>query len=171
MTSSGLSAYAQSVDGANQMSLALERILSPVFGHPVEGGEQEERLNIAVIFTSADSTVAALKRAGALASSLGARIVLLATQVVPFPLPLDSPPVLIDWNENRFRAIAGESPVETVVRLYLCRDRIETLKAALSPKSVVVIGGRKKRWPFTAEKTIARQLRRAGHEVIITETE
>ncbi len=153
------------------MSLALERVLSPAFRQPSPAGENKKTLNIAVIFTSVESTIAALKRAGVLASSLGARIVLLAPQVVPYPLPLDSPPVLIDWNENRFRAIAAESPVETVVRLYLCRDTIETLKAALKPKSVVVIGGRNKWWPFIKEKAIARQLRRAGHEVILTEPE
>src|SRR5215471_14282864 len=117
------------------MSLALEKVVSPVFRRPAPSGTNDQRLNIAVIFTSVESTMAALRRAGVLASSLGGRIVLLAPQVVPYPLPLDSPPILIDWNENRFRAIASASPVETVVRLYLCRDKMETLKAALSPKS------------------------------------
>jgi len=153
------------------MSLALEKVIRPVVGRPPSSGTNDQRLNIAVIFTSVESTMAALRRAGVLASSLGGRIVLLAPQVVPYPLPLDSPPILIDWNENRFRAIASASPVETVVRLYLCRDKMETLKAALSPKSLVVIGGREKWWPFSSERTTARQLRRAGHEVIITETE
>ena len=55
-------------------------------------------------------------------------------QVVPYPLPLESPPVLIDWNERRFRVIADESPVETTVRIYLCRDRLETLTAVLKPE-------------------------------------
>ena len=54
--------------------------------------------------------------------------------------------------------------------IYLCRDRVETLTAVLSPHSLVVIGGRKRWWP-TAEKRLARKLRRAGHEVIFTETE
>jgi len=65
--------------------------------------------------------------------------------------------------------IAGESPVETTVRLYLCRDSVETVKSALSPRSVVVVGGRKGWWRSTREKRLARKLRRAGHEVIFTE--
>ena len=60
---------------------------------------------------------------------------LVVPQVVPYPLPLTSPPVLMDWNESRFRVIASESPVETKVALYLCRDRVETLTAVLNPHS------------------------------------
>jgi len=129
------------------------------------------RLNISVIFTSVVSTLAALRQAGELAACLSARITILAPQVVPYPLPLEKPPVLLSWNERRFRLIADESPVQTTVRLYLCRDEIETLKRVLNPKSLVVIGARGGWWPFTREKRMARTLRRAGHEVIFTESE
>jgi hypothetical protein len=163
----------RSIVGAkNDMSLALERVLAPVSGFPAPPviGETESRLNVAVIFTSVQSTLAALKKAGALANRLSGRVTLVVPQVVPYPLPLTSPPVLLDWNEKRFRVIASESPVETTVQIYLCRDRLETLTAVLSPRSLVVIGGPKRWWP-TAEKRLARTLRRAGHEVILTETE
>jgi len=151
----------------------MEKVVLPAVKQPVrtDATQAEQRLNIAVIFTSVESTLAALRRAGALATSLGARITLLAPQVVPYPLPLESPPVLLDWNEKRFRDIASESPVDTTVRLYLCRDSLETVKSALSPKSLVVMGGPKKWWPFNREKRMAANLRRAGHEVIFTETE
>ena len=114
--------------------------------------ETESRLNIAVVFTSVEATLVALRKAGALANRLSGRITLVVPQVVPYPLPLTSPPVLLDWNERRFRVIASESPVETTVLIYLCRDRLETLLAVLSPRSLVVIGGRKRWWP-TAETT------------------
>ncbi len=154
-----------------EMSLAFEKILAPATGHPEpKTGQTESRLNIAVVFTSVDSTLAALKEAGALASSLGAQITLLVPQVVPYPLPLESPPVLVEFNERRFRVIASQSPVETSVRIYLCRDPLETLTRALSTGSIVVLGERKRWWP-TREKKLARQLRRAGHEVVFKETE
>ena len=79
-------------------------------------------------------------------------------------------PVLLDFSERRFSVIADKSPVETTVRLYLCRDRLETLTKVLSPHSLVVLGGRKRWWP-TSEKRLAGKLRRAGHEVILAETE
>ena len=105
-----------------------------------------------------------------MASSLSARVTLLVPQVVPYPLPLETPPVLVDFSERRFRLIACQSPVETRVRIFLCRDRFEILNSVLSPRSLVVVGGRRRWWP-TAERRLARKLRGAGHEVIFTETE
>jgi hypothetical protein len=154
------------------MSPALEKLLLPSPGDPVPPAieQTESRLNVAVVFTSVEATLAALRKAGDLANRLGGRITIVVPQVVPFPLPTTSPPVLLDWNEQRFRVIASESPVETTVLIYLCRDRLETLIAVLSPRSLVVVGGPRRWWP-TAEERLARSLRRAGHEVIFTETE
>jgi hypothetical protein len=153
------------------MSLAIEKILKPATGHPAQAArvEADQQLNIAVVFTSVESTLAALKEAGNLANSLGARIKLVVPQVVPYPLPLETPPVLVEFNENRFRVMASQSPVETSVQIYLCRDRFDTLTAALKPGSIVVLGGRKRWWP-TKDETLARQLRRAGYEVLFKET-
>jgi hypothetical protein len=127
-------------------------------------------LNIAVVFTTVEATLPALRKAGVLANSLGARVTLLVPQVVPYPLPLETPPVLVDFNERRFRLIACQSPVETKVRIFLCRDRLEILNSVLSPRSLVVVGGRRRWWP-TAERWLARKLRTLGHEVVYTETE
>ncbi len=150
------------------MSLAIQKILAPSTGLPVRPGLEKagRGLNISVVFTSVESTLAALKEAGALASSLGARIMLLVPQVVPYPLPLETPPVLVDFNEKRFRVIASQTPVQTSVYIYLCRDKIHTLTSVLKPGSIVVLGGRKRwLWP-TPDEVLARELRRAGHEVI-----
>ncbi|MEO8097929.1 MAG: hypothetical protein ABI811_09530 [Acidobacteriota bacterium] len=154
------------------MSLALQRNLKPATGYPAltEPREGETRLNIAVAFTTVEATLAALRKAGTLANRLGAHITLLVPQVVPYPLPLESPPVLLDWNERRFRVISAASPVDTTVHLYLCRDGAATLLNALRPRSMVVLGGRKRWWP-TSETKLARKLRNAGHEVIFVETE
>jgi hypothetical protein len=158
------------------MTLALERFLHPGPQPLQEPARQqprvdapESKLNISVVFTSVPATLAALKTAGALAHRLNARITLLVPQIVPYPLPLESPPVLIDWNERRLKVIADQSEVETKVSLYLCRDRLATLNSVLKPQSIVVIGGSHKWWP-TKEKKLARQLRHCGHEVIFKET-
>lgn len=155
------------------MAIVLEKHLTPVTGQPglPKIGREDSRLDIAVVFTSVESTLAALRHAGALAYRLAGRITLLVPQIVPYPLPLTSPPVLIDWNERRFRVIAETSPVDTTVRLYLCRDRDEMLKDALGRRSLVVLGGPRRWWRFTAEEGLARKLRRYGHEVVFIETE
>jgi len=153
----------------NEISLAFEKLLATRHPDRPATDEAESRLNIAVVYTSVEATVAALKKAGALAESLGARVTLVVPQVVPYHLPLESPPVLLEFSERRFREIASRSPVETRVHLYLCRDPLDTLMTVLKPRSLVVLGGRKRRWP-TSEKSLARKLRRAGHEVVFTET-
>ena len=150
---------------------AVERMLTPSVNRPPlrEPAEAAQKLNVFVIFTSVDATLQALKEAGDLANQLNGRIMLVAPQEVPYPLPLTSPPVLLDWNERRLRVMANQSAVETVVRIYLCRDRWQALQNLLRPHSLVVVGARNRWWP-TRESRLARRLRRAGHEVILTET-
>src|SRR5262245_40842938 len=155
----------------DDMAQAFNRALNSYVGRPevpvIE--DQEAGLEVTVVFTSIEATLAALNRAGSLAESLGGRITLVVPQIVPYPLPLTSPPVLLDFQERRFREIAAKSPATTHVQLYLCRDGMETLKAVLKPHSLVVVGARKRFWP-TREKGLARKLRRLGHEVILTES-
>ncbi|HXP88538.1 MAG TPA: hypothetical protein VN841_27660 [Bryobacteraceae bacterium] len=152
--------------------MALEKILAPAAHSAAQSRttETERKLNIAVVFTSPEATLAAIKEAGKLAENLSARLELVVAQVVPFPLPLESPPVLIEFSENRLREIASQSPVETTVRIYLCRDSGETLAKVLKPASVVVLGGRRRWWP-TRESALARKLQKAGHEVVFKEME
>jgi hypothetical protein len=128
-------------------------------------------LEVTVIFTGLKATTRALRSAAELASNLHGRIRLVVPQVVPFPLPLDSPPVLVRFQEERFRKLACELPVETRVEIYLCRDADDLLLERLEPHSAVVIGSRRPCWPAkwwpTREKTLARKLRRKGHEVML----
>jgi hypothetical protein len=154
------------------MALALERMIAPLTGVPARpfAEESDSKLDISVVFTSVDTTLAALKEAGNLAASLGGRITLIVPQIVPYPLPLTSPPVLVDFNERRLRVIASQCLVETRVSIYLCRDPLETLQSVLKPHSLVVIGSRKRWWP-TAEKRLAKKLRHIGHQVVVTERE
>lgn len=156
------------------MSLAPEKILAkdaPGSSPPVRDPGQQRTCSVTVVFTTAFATIAALRRAGAYASILFPQVTLIVPQIVPYWLPLERPPVLMEFNERRFAEIAEECPVETVVRIYLCRDRFTTLNAILSPRSLVIIGGRKRRWWPSAESLLGRRLRRLGHEVILIEPE
>ena len=152
------------------MSPTVEKPYLPAnrFANEPAAGEANSKFNIAVIFTSIESTLSALRKAGALANRLRACITLIVPQVVPYPLPLASPSVPPEFTQRHFRVIAEESPVETTVRIYLCRDPVETLHKVLKPHSLVVIGGCRSWWP-TRENRLARQLRRSGHEVVFAE--
>src|SRR5215467_7611913 len=97
---------------AHMMSqAAIDARLSAAVGRPAWPVEEERQpnLNISVIFTSLSSTLAELKCAATLVDSLGARISLVVTQVIPYPLPLDSPHISQEFSERRFRVIAVES--------------------------------------------------------------
>jgi len=152
------------------MTLAMERIVAPVTGAPVRSFTEEvdSRLEISVVFTSVDATLEALKEAGHLARMLDGRITLIVPQLVPYPLPLASPPVLVDFNERRLRVLTENCRVDMRVAIYLCRDAWETLQSVLNPGALVVIGTPKRWWP-TREKRLASKLRKLGHEVIVTE--
>jgi hypothetical protein len=149
------------------MALALEILWHPSVRSP-EPETNEPRLDISVVFTSDESTEAALKEAAVLAKHLGGRINLVVPEAVPIRLPLTRPPVLLEWNEERLREMASRCGIDTTVHLILCRDSWETLKAILEPHSLVIVGGRHRWWP-TAASRLAGKLRKAGHEVIFLE--
>jgi hypothetical protein len=148
------------------MSITVEK--TPLSWSPSQ--ERDQQLNIAVLFTSVESTLAALKEAATLANQLSAHIRLIVPQIVPYPLPLENPSVQLEFSKSRFRVMVSESGVETSVQIYLCRDPFTALKSALQPGSIVVLGGPKRWWP-TESQMLARRLRRAGYEVIFKETE
>jgi hypothetical protein len=122
-------------------------------------------LELTVLFTGLTNTLRALDKAAELAHDLNAHIRLVVPQVVPYPLALESPPVLLEFNKNRFRALAQVQRLATCVEIFLCRDAEALLDEILPAHSTVVIGGRRRWWP-TAEERLARRLHKQGHETI-----
>lgn len=127
----------------------------------------ERKLEVNVIFSTTQGTQAALKAAQELAHGLNARTMLLVPQVVPRQFPISSPPVSIAFTERRALAIASASQKDMDIRVhvYLCGDKKQCLLKVLKPKSLVLIGG-KKRWWLAPEQKLARALRARGHRVI-----
>jgi hypothetical protein len=155
-----------------KMALAYESNLATGWDHAqeIEGVRRERQLEIAVVFTSIDLTARVMKEAGLIAHQIGAKITVIVPQVVPWPLQLSTPPILLDFHEAHFRAIANRTGVPTDVRIYLCRDRIPTVEKVIQHGTIVMIGARKRFWP-TAERRLAWALRRRGHQVIVSELE
>jgi hypothetical protein len=130
-------------------------------------GGAVEKLDINVIYTTPKGTLAALRTARELAHDLWGRIRLLAPQAVPLGFSLSQPPVDIGVTERHLLELVRHGPpdqTETIVQLYLCRDRLDTLGQVLRPNSLVVIGG--KRWWPNEASYIAKLLRSVGHHVI-----
>ena len=136
-------------------------------GSPVESSRSGRgpKLNVHVIFTTFEGTRAALKVARKLAHGLSARITVLVAQVVPYPVPLESPPVLIEFLQKTLVRMVEDQELETTIRVRLCRDSKETIRKSLAPESMLVIGGRARWWPIR-DWMLAWTLRRDGHHLI-----
>jgi hypothetical protein len=131
-----------------------------------ENERRPGRLRIHVVFTNPGDTRAALNTAVEMAGDLKSEIALIVPQIVPFPLPLDNPPVPLDFASDQIRRLAESIQGELKGYIYLCRNPIETLLQELPAHSLVVIGARL-RWPFGKSKRLAKALRHHGHEVIL----
>jgi len=128
--------------------------------------DNEQRLDLKVVFTDEAKTCAALETASLLAGPLGAEITILAAQPVPYPRSITDPPVNIRHTQGTLLSLASHHDLDARVEIYLCRDRIETIREVLRPRSLVLLGMRSRFWP-TWEQRLERALRRDGHHVII----
>ena len=131
-------------------------------------GDSELRVN--VLFTDDEGTRTALKQAVDLASGLDAATRIIVPYIVPFPLPLNDPPVPLNFTCERIQCLAGSVGADPYVDLYLCRDRVDLLQKILPPESIIVIGARKRWFPTRAER-IARRLRKQGCDVLLARYE
>jgi hypothetical protein len=146
--------------------LSLARLLP---GSP--GADQDEgKLEIGVLFTSPKATLAAIEAAVAFMKGLDGRLSLVAAQTVPYPLPLDQPPVSLEFDKQRLLEVAAHSPVEISVQICVCRSRPATLLSFLRHGSMLLIGSRKTWWP-TWERKLAKELCRGGLDVVLLEVD
>jgi hypothetical protein len=71
------------------------------------------RITIFVLFTGVRKTLDALWSAGRLARDLDAHIEIIVPEIVPYPLPLDEPPVLRSFWKHRYRTIVEQAGIDT----------------------------------------------------------
>jgi hypothetical protein len=134
--------------------------------------DTERKLDLKVIFTDLPQTAAALAAARTLAQGLGAHVTLMVARVVPYPLPLAEPDVPVEFTEHVLESLACErNDADTTIEILLCRDRNETLRRAVPPDSLVIVGAHKSRW-WTSwlpsrERSLASMLRRDGRRVLV----
>jgi hypothetical protein len=118
--------------------------------------------------SSLELSRAALDTVADFAMSLQAGATLVAVQVVPYTLPLDSPPVSSQFYCRRLEEIVSRSPVPVRTELLLARDQEFALQRFLPPASVILVAARRRRWGRkSAEEKLACALRRAGHRVAL----
>jgi hypothetical protein len=125
-----------------------------------------QKLELQFVLTRLNLAKSALERANRYAKGLEARITILAAQIVPYPLPLERPPVQTALLQQSLSSLASKQPVETSVEIYICRDPEETFRRVLKPESVVIVPAAPHRWWLGPEQRLTRTLRHDGHFVI-----
>jgi hypothetical protein len=125
----------------------------------------QSALEVTVLYTKIRPTLTALRRAASLARDLGATIRILTVQVVPYPLPMEEPPVDAKTITKPIQTLVDGDAIATRIEICLGRDLLESLLASLAPASIVVIGAKRRWWP-AREKRLAKKLRHHGHHVI-----
>ena len=138
---------------------ALQKL--PVF----DSETTKQGLALTIIYTTVESTLAALQYATGLVSQLEVQIRILMIQAVPYSLPIDRPQVDPDFRVRQFLTQSKNLSVEMRVEVRLCRDIRICLLEALQAQSLVLIGTHRRFW-FAREKGWGRTLKRAGHHVI-----
>lgn len=134
----------------------------------VQESISDSHLRATVLFTTKEGTLAALKAAQDLSRNLRLKVALVAIEPVSIHFPLDRPHIPVDFLEQRSLALLRESGMdaeEISIKLYLCRDRRQCLQRVLSPRSLIIMGG-KKSWFAKREKRIEQWLQEMGHPVI-----
>jgi hypothetical protein len=120
---------------------------------------------VAIPYTTPELTAAALRHA-AVCTDLAVHVVLIDVQVVPFPCPLEQPPINREFSAKRLGDLFGQTELPGRCLVCYARDWVEGFRRTLDPESLVVLPT-KKRWFRTREEKLAEALKKAGHQVML----
>jgi hypothetical protein len=129
------------------------------------------RLQIFVVFNGEETTAAALRCAGAFVQGLGGEIFIVASRIVPYPLPLQCPSVDSEsFREQISRAVEHSGIDCGVQKVLVANTRVEQdgWKSLLPPHCIVFVGTsvRSPLQRFRSWRN-AQRLRKLGHEVLL----
>jgi hypothetical protein len=134
------------------------------------GSTFDPHIHVTVIHTTSEGTLSALSLAGDLSKNLGARIGLVAIQLVPFRLAIEEPMVSTNFLHQRQALLVAKAGInEDQVSIHIClsRDQKQALAQFLSPRSLIVIGGRRRWW--RPERKLEKWLLGMDHHVLFAE--
>jgi hypothetical protein len=120
---------------------------------------------VVIPYTSPELTKAALRHAAA-CTDLDVHVCVVDIQTVPFPAPVDDPPVNREFSERRLEDLLRGSGLPGKAAVVYTRDWLESFKKVLEPNSLIILASKKRWWP-TREVKLARALKRAGHHVML----
>jgi hypothetical protein len=137
-------------------------------GNPLNGLPQpHDRLRVNVVADDITGAEAAIESAVALATDLEGELHVILAQVVPYPLPLESPVVPFEFTCERVRNLVGAGAVDCSVHVCLCRDAMLLLNKLLPIHSIAVVGPGRGWFRRRRAEKIARTLEKNGCHTIL----
>jgi hypothetical protein len=121
------------------------------------------RLRIYVVATTDEGTRAALLAARSFGADSDPDVVLLVPHAVPYPQPLDCPPVPVAFTIERFERLANDAKAEVLIRVCVARPGELMLEPAVPEDAVLLVGGTRGRWWRSREQRLAGRFADKGH--------
>lgn len=121
-----------------------------------------------VVFTSIDDTLAAARVGHRIATAMGVPLKVVHFRTVPCGMSVEHPAGVSPIETDQFVEQLRNEGIEARARVYLCRHERRAIPMAFKRRSIVVIGGRHRRWP-TAEERLRQHLEAADHFVVFVD--
>ena len=129
---------------------------------PSEGGGIE----LVVLYTGPETTAAVLERAVHLTAGLNATVALVAVCSVPYQSPFGCPLAVRSHLMKRLTELAHGCKLPVRAHLVLAPSWNDGFHCFLTPRSIVLIGARRRPWRTRDEK-LAGELADNGHRVAL----
>jgi len=123
-------------------------------------------LELVVLYTGPETTAAVLERAAQLTAGLNATVALVAVCAVPYQSPYGCPLSVRTHLLERLTELATGCRLPVCAHLVLAPSRNDGFHCFLTPRSIVLIGARRRPWRVREEK-LARELADNGHRVAL----
>src|SRR5215831_2053461 len=100
---------------------------------------------VSVLYTTEEETFAAARVAAVLARAMAVPLTIVHCRAVPYPLSVDAPAGVSPAESDAFTRRLQSEGIDARVRVFLCRNRENTVPKAFRGHSLIVVGG-KHRW-------------------------
>ena len=133
-------------------------------------GPGARELEVVVPYTEWALAEATLQRAAVLAAGLNVRVRLVAVHSVPYAVSFGCPAAVHAHLVEQLVDLASRCQFPVEPQVVMARGWVEGFQYALHPDSTVLVGTRKHFWR-TREESLARDLERDGHSVVLIHVE
>ena len=130
----------------------------------------ETELELVVPYTDWELAGAVLRRAAQLTAGLNVRVRLLAVHSIPYAAPFDCPAAQHAHLVERLMDLASHCPFPVEPEVIMAHGWVEGFEFALRHESTILVGTRRHFWR-TREESLARDLERDGHSVVLIHVE